>query len=145
MLTEEEFLKESLNANLYYLRTLRDFCINIELSFYEDNKYKEQAMLLAKRSQDLGREIITFTNGKVPLKGVEYQIFYTEYTLRTERLTEKLFNIDLATDITEKQLELNPTDTFEINEGVINTLTAINERTSSIASDFIELAREIVS
>ena len=143
MLTEEEFYKESIDANLYYLRTMRDFCINIELSFYGNNPYKARAELLARRSQDLGREIVTKTNGKVPSKGLDYQIFYTEYTLPTEKLTEKLFNINLATDITESQLELTPTDTFEITDELIRTITSINDRALSIANDFITLAKEI--
>ena len=143
MLTEEEFYKESIDANLYYLRTLRDFCINIELSFYGDNPYKERAGLLARRSQDLGRALVTLTNGKVPSKGLNYQIFYTEYTLPTEKLTEKLFNLNLVTDITEKELNLTPTDTFDINDELINTMISINDRALSIANDFITLAREI--
>ena len=143
MLTEEEFYKESIDANLYYLRTLRDFCINIELSFYGDNLYKGRAALLARESQDLGREIVTLTNGKVPSKGLNYQIFYTEYTLPIERLTEKLFNLNLSTDITEMQLKLTPTDTFEVNNELITTLTSFNDRATSIASEFINLAREI--
>ena len=143
MLTEEEFYKESIDANLYYLRTLRDFCINIELSFYGNNPYKARAETLARKSQDLGREIVTLTNGKVPSKGVNYQIFYTEYTLPIERLTEKLFNLNLGTDITEMQLNLTPTDTFDINDELIRTMTSINDRASNIANDFIELARVI--
>ena len=143
MLTEEEFYKESIDTNLYYLRTLRDFCINIELSFYGDNQYKSRAKFLARRSQDLGREIVTLTNGKVPTKGIDYQIYYTEYTLPIERLTEKLFNINLATDITELQLKLVPTDTFEVNDETIRTMTSMNERAIDIANEFIILAREI--
>ena len=143
MLTEEEFYKESIDANLYYLRTMRDFCINIELSFYGNNPYKARAELLARRSQDLGSALVTKTNGKVPSKGLDYQIFYTEYTLPTEKLTEKLFNINLATDITESQLELTPTDTFEITDELIRTITSINDRALSIANDFITLAKEI--
>lgn len=143
MLTEEEFYKESIDANLYYLRTLRDFCINIELSFYGDNPYKGRAALLARESQDLGREIVTLTNGKVPSKGLNYQIFYTEYTLPIERLTEKLFNLNLGTYITEMQLKLTPTDTFEVNDELITTLTSFNDRATSIANEFINLAREI--
>ncbi len=143
MLTEEEFYKESIDTNLYYLRTLRDFCINIELSFYGDNPYKRRAETLARRSQDLGREIVTLTNGKVPSKGLNYQIFYTEYTLPIERLTEKLFNLNLGTDITEMQLKLTPTDTFDVNDELINTMASINDRATSIANDFISLAREI--
>ena len=143
MLTEEEFYKESIDTNLYYLRTLRDFCINIELSFYGDNPYKGRAALLSRESQDLGREIVTLTNGKVPSKGLNYQIFYTEYTLPIERLTEKLFNLNLGTDITEMQLKLTPIDTFEVNDELITTLTSFNDRATSLATKFINLAREI--
>ncbi len=143
MLTEEEFLKESLNNNLYYLRTLRDFCINIELSFYDNNEYKKRAGELASRSHELSRKIVTATSGKVPNSGIEYEIFYTKYTLPIEKLTEKLFSINLATDITESQLSLTPTDTFEVNKDTINKITSINERATAIAEDFITLARQI--
>ena len=143
MLTEEEFYKESIDANLYYLRTLRDFCINVELSFYGNTPYKARAESLARRSQDLGREIVTSTNGKVPSKGLSYQIFYTEYTLPIERLTEKLFTLNLGTNITEIQLRLTPTDTFEVNDNLITSMTSVNDRATSIANDFIELSKEI--
>lgn len=145
MLTDEELYKEMIDVNLYYLRTLRDFCINIELSFYGDNTYKEQASSLAKRSQDLGREIVTLTNGKVPSKGVNYRIFYTEYTLPIERLTEKLFNLNLGTDITEMELNLTPTDNFDVNDELINKMISINDRALVIANEFIDLARKIRS
>ena len=143
MLNDEEYYSESLNTNLYYLRTLRDFCINIELSFYEDNDYKRRAEQLAVRSQDLGREIITYTDGKVPAKGLEYQIYYTDYTLPIERLTEKLFNINLATDITESSLQLTPTTTFTIDNEKIKAMMKINEDANAIANDFLTLAKEI--
>lgn len=143
MLTEEEFYKESIDANLYYLRTLRDFCINVEVSVYGSTPYKARAESLARRSQDLGREIVTSTNGKVPSKGLSYQIFYTEYTLPIERLTEKLFTLNLGTNITEIQLRLTPTDTFEVNDNLITSMTSFNDRATSIANDFIELSKEI--
>ena len=145
MLNEQEFYEQSLNANLYYLRTLRDFCINIQLSFYENNDYKARAVTLAKRSQDLGRNIITSTNGVVPSKGLDYQIYYTKYTLATEKLTEKLFSLDLATDITENSLKLTKSDTFDTTEETIAQMSNINQRALNIANDFIDLSKEIMS
>ena len=42
MLNEKEFYIESLRDHLYYLRTIRNFCITMELSFYKNNlKYIE--------------------------------------------------------------------------------------------------------
>ena len=143
MLNDVDYVQESIAINLYYLRTLRDFCINVELSFYGNTPYKARAESLARRSQDLGREIVTSTNGKVPSKGLSYQIFYTEYTLPIERLTEKLFTLNLGTNITEIQLRLTPTDTFEVNDNLITSMTSFNDRATSIANDFIELSKEI--
>ena len=38
MLNEREFFIESLRDHLYYLRSIRQFCITIELSFYKNNE-----------------------------------------------------------------------------------------------------------
>ncbi len=144
MLNEEEFYKESLNTNLYYLRALRDFCINIQLSFYNDNEYKERAGLLANKSQDLGRQLVTYTNGVVPIKSLDYQVFYTKYTLETEKLTEKLFSLDLATDITENQLKLTPEENIKVDKSMIETMEEFNQKALDISNEFISLMNEIV-
>lgn len=144
MLTEEQFYEESLNANLYYLRILRDFCINIQLSFYNNNEYKEKIESLAKKSQDLGRKIITYTEGVVPLKGYNYEIYYTKYTLPTEKLTEKLFSLDLATDITENQLQLLPKEDLEVDEEKITAMEIINQEALEISKEFIKVIGEIL-
>ena len=143
MLTDEMYYNESLNANLFYLRNLRDFCINIILSFYESNDYNEKLTTIAKKSQDLGREIVTYTKGEVPLDSINYQIYYTNYTLKTEELTEKLFNINLATDITKNQINLKPTETIKITEEVIKKITKFNEEALSLANEFVNLATTI--
>ena len=145
MLDEQTFLEQSLNSNLFYLRTLRDFCINIQLSFYGNNEYIERATVLAKRSQDLGRELITYTNGIIPEASAEYQIYFTDYTLATEKLTEKLFNINLATDITESELNLtigtNQAPTLEDIKEIEN----FNARALTLATEFIDFAEDIRS
>ena len=145
MLNEQTFLEQSLNSNLFYLRTLRDFCINIQLSFYGNNKYSDRTSELAKRSQDLGRKLITYTKGIIPKESKEYQLYFTDYTLATERLTEKLFNIDLATDITESEwnltTETNKTPSIENIKEIEN----FNKEALNIAIEFIDVAEEIKS
>ena len=143
MLNNQTFLEESLNANLFYLRTLRDFCINIELSFYGQNEYSSKFTTLATRAQDLGRELITYLNGEVPSAAIEYQIYFTDYTLGCEKLTKKLFNLNLATDITMNQLNLKAGDfTNSTNETIIN-IEKLNEEALNVATEFISDAKEI--
>ncbi len=145
MLSEEEFYKQSLNTNFFNLRNLRDFCINVQLSFYGENEYKERISSLAKRSQDLGKELITYTKGIVPQEGLNYQIYYTEYTLAAEKLTEKLFSLNLDTDITETQLKLIPQNEIEITEETITTITDFNNRALELAKEFVALSKEIIN
>ncbi len=143
MLKEQDFLEQSLNSNLFYLRTLRDFCINIQLSFYGNSEYIGRASSLAKQSQDLGRELITYTNGIIPKDAKEYQLYYTDYTLATEKLTEELFNLNLATDITENISNLtvgtNQASTLEN----IKKIEDFNKKALTIATEFVNLAEEI--
>lgn len=143
MLKEQDFLEQSLNSNLFYLRTLRDFCINIQLSFYGNSEYIGRASSLAKQSQDLGRELVTYTNGIIPKDAKEYQLYYTDYTLATEKLTEELFNLNLATDITENISNLtvgtNQAPTLEN----IKKIEDFNKKALTIATEFVDLAEEI--
>ena len=37
MLSEEQFIVQSFNNGLFYLRSIRDYCVNIQLSFYKNN------------------------------------------------------------------------------------------------------------
>lgn len=145
MLNNEMFVEQFLNTNLFYLRTLRDFAINIALSFYENNnEYITRASNIARRIEEIGREIITSTNGIIPTNSKEYQIFYTQYTLEIEKLTERLFNINLATDITENELNLTTGTIENITDENINNLIEINNQILQITEEFIELANEIM-
>ena len=143
MLKEQDFLEQSLNSSLFYLRTLRDFCINIQLSFYGNSEYIGRASSLAKQSQDLGRELVTYTNGIIPKDAKEYQLYYTDYTLATEKLTEELFNLNLATDITENISNLtvgtNQAPTLEN----IKKIEDFNKKALTIATEFVNLDEEI--
>ena len=98
MLNEKEFYIESLRDHLYYLRTIRNFCITMELSFYKNNlKYIEMCEDFANKCDELGREAISYTGGLVSREALDNNIYVSEFSLPCERLTEKLFGIDINT------------------------------------------------
>ncbi len=144
MLNNLSFVEQSLNSNLFFLRTIREYCTNIELSFYENNEeYSDRAQSLRNRCEELGRKIVESTNGVVPPALLEYQLFLTEFTLETEILTEKLFAIDLATEITEQELNFKPGTKQEPSEELVEILQQFNQEASSIVNDFTAFAIEI--
>lgn len=144
MLNEKTFVQESLDSNLFFLRTIREYCVNIELSFYENNRsYSDRAEALRKRCEELGVLVVSSTSGVVPPEALEYQLFLTEYTLPVELLTEKLFGIDLATNITEQEMEFVAGTMQEPTEELLATIYRINEQALKITDDFIKFAIEI--
>lgn len=146
MLDDISYVSESLNSGLYFLRTLREFAINIQLSFLENNiEYIEAARDFGKRAEGLIQEFLEYANANVSNEALDNQIFVTDYTLDTERLTEKLFPIDIDITITEKQLELTPGKPIQPSEEVLRNFEDINRRSLVLVTNFIDFCKNIIS
>ena len=144
MLSDSKFIESTLISNLYYLRTLREFCARVELSlppYY--GEYIKKSSDLSKQCENLGREITNnYANYNIPSVALNSDIFITSYTLKLEELTNKLFNYNMNTNITKKELDLkpglpNPTD------DLIKSLESVNERALQIATEFINFSKEL--
>ena len=144
MLSDNEFIENSLISNLYYLRTLREFCARVELSlpsFYTN--YINKANNLAKRCENLGTLIVNnYANNNIPSVALNSSIFVTKYTITLEELTNKLFNYNMDTSITKNELNLKPgipTSTKNLIEG----LERVNNEALEIANEFISFSEEL--
>lgn len=143
MLNDTEFVNQTLINNLYYLRTIREFCANIQLSFLENNKkYKDIALEFANKCEELGRILVKYVNGNFQ-DILKQEIFVTKYTLPCEELTEKLFDIKIATDITEKELQFVPGQNKIPTQEVVDELMEINKSSNILVKNFIEFCQEI--
>ena len=144
MLTEREFFIQSLRDHLYYLRTIREFCITIELSFYKNNEdYIKMAQNFANKCDELGREAISYTGGFVSSEALNSGIYVTEFSLPCEKLTEKLFGIKIDTAFTKQELELLEGINENINSEVINGIKKLNEKALIFANNFSKFCEEI--
>ena len=144
MLTEREFFIQSLRDHLYYLRTIRQFCITIELSFYKNNeKYIKMAQNFADKCDELGREAISYTGGFVSSEALNSGIYVTEFSLPCEKLTEKLFGINIDTAFTEEELRLQAGINENINANVIEGIKELNQKALVFATNFSKFCEEI--
>lgn len=145
MLSEVNFVQESIAINLYYLRTLREFCLNIQTSLVPFEKgYISKAESIALSCERLGNDITSFASGMVSKEALDYQIYVTQYTLECEKLTEKLFNIDIDTGITEKELQLKSGEPKTVTQEMVDSMKRINAEAFSLADEFSKLCTEIV-
>ena len=144
LLTDREFFIQSLRDHLYYLRSIRGFCITIELSFYKNNDaYIEIAENFASKCDELGREAISYTGGFVSQSALENEIYVTKYSLPCELLTEKLFGIEIDTAFTEDELRFQAGTNEKINDTVINNIKKLNEKALTFAQNFKMYCNEI--
>lgn len=143
MLNDNEFVKESLITNLYYLRTLREYCTRIEVSL--PTKYEEYINIskdLAKRCEEFGEELIKISNNRIPESVILSGIFITKYTLECELLTEKLFDIDINTNLSKIENNLTPGN-LEATSELVSNITKINERIIKLAEEFVNFASNL--
>lgn len=144
MLTEKEFFIQSLRDHLYYLRTIRGFCITIELSFYKNNEeYIEIAENFSSKCDELGREAISYTGGLVSKEALNNNIYVTEFSLPCEKLTEKLFGISIDTSFTEDELRLQAGINENINKELIEKIKELNKKALTFAKNFSTFCVEI--
>ena len=144
MLTNKEFYIQSLRDHLYYLRDLKDFCITIELSFYKNREdYINMTQSFLDKSTELLRMALSYTNGVVSKEARDNKIYVTEYSLPCELLTEKLFDIDIDTVITQEELDLNEGINQDINEKLLDNIKKLNQMALTFAKNFKEFCNEI--
>ena len=146
MLSDSSFVLQTLNSNLYFLRTIREFSTNIQLSFLSNNsEYIETARDFSERCEELIGTLMKYANGRVSKEALDNHIFVTQYTLDTELLTERLFGIDIDTTITEQQLNLIPGVDNNPSRDMINDLTEVNRTSLVLVTNFISFCQNIVS
>ncbi|HIT22662.1 MAG TPA: DUF2935 domain-containing protein [Candidatus Scybalousia intestinigallinarum] len=156
MINDTLFVQQSLTDNLFYLRTIRDFTVNIEISLpVKYQSYIDTARDFRKRCDEYLEKVLELSNNTLLTIFWDTGIFITPYTLSTELLTEKLFGIDLNTVLTEEEEKLNtiqnaPTPTEDqlivierLNNDAIILATNFFDYVSSILNDM--LTQEIFS
>ncbi len=156
MINDTLFVQQSLTDNLFYLRTIRDFTVNIEISLPEKyQSYIDTARDFRKRCDEYLEKVLELSNNTLLTIFWDTGIFITPYTLSTELLTEKLFGIDLNTVLTEEEEKLNtiqnaPTPTEDqliaierLNNDAIILATNFFDYVSSILNDM--LTQEVFS
>ena len=145
MISNELLVQQSLINNLFYLRTLREFSINLELSFFENNQnYINTARDFGNRFEELGERTLTLAENRLAPQLLESGIFVTPYTLDSELLTEKLFGIDINTTLTETELSLTSGNSKQITQDIVDMVTKLNEDAYVVTQNFIDFVSAVL-
>ena len=147
IITETSFVGQSLINNLFYMRTLRELCLALELTFYKNNNNLiEVCEGFRKRYEQLEEETIKLANNRIPSQILESNSFITDFTLNSELLTEKLFDVDINTNLTVDEINLvSNNNDLSINDEILTQIRNINTSTIEVTNNFIDFCRYILN
>lgn len=142
LINDAQYAKNSIESGLFYLRILREFCIAIELGFLSKNQeYINTAADFGRRYEEIGEIAIQY--GKISKLADDLQIFVTDYTLETELLTEKLFDIDLNTDLTIQERNMEVGEVITPTRELLEQIDRLNSSALIVTRNFVEFLKEI--
>ncbi len=147
MINDKVFIQQSLTDNLFYLRTIREFTVTIELSLpqkYQDSIHTTQDF--RKRCDEYLRKTIQLANNTLLTILWDTRIFITSYTLDCEKLTEKLFGVDLDTTLTEEEASITTVSQAPSpTEEQLDTIQKLNDDVIILATNFFDFVSSLLN
>lgn len=137
------FFTDSITNGLIYLKTMKAFTINIQLSFLKQNiEYIKIAERFYHDFADLSNQLLNYNYGAISKDILDNELLVTKYTLPTYNLTEKLFVIELPIELIEQKLKLVPGEHIPTQKEVDEVLE-INKKIITVSNNFLDFLTEI--
>lgn len=147
MLSNLEYIRESLELNLFFMRIAKEHSIFIEAAFTAKNKeLAEEAEAFKIVFSDLLRKAIELSDGILSEDVISSGELVTDLTLKAEKETEFYTGISINNRLTkaelsftsEKELNINPTllqDVYMLNQHALSAARALADFKARLLRD----------
>lgn len=136
MLSDRNFVKQSLDINLFFLRIMKEHSYFIDVALLEKNSdLKNQAQGFVRTFSDLLVRTVQLAHDVVGLKNDAV----TEYTLSAEKMSEFLTGIPIDRNITKLELQLAcPHDNNHCSQDLVKSVYELNCKVIKATTDIIQ-------
>ena len=135
MISQNEYIKLSLNLNLFFLRIMKEHAIFLEAAFVpKDNSLAQTADYYKIQFEFLLRQTLMLSPGVIGNADIETGQYVTPYTMNAEQMTQFYTGILIDSRITANESALGPVSQGEmrskeeqvnaLNIAIMNCLTA---------------------
>lgn len=129
MLSNNEFVRQSLELNLFFMRIAKEHSIFLEAGFTtRDEKYMEQSEMLKNIFTQLLVETIRMSQGIIRPEVAASGELITELTLEAERETQFYTNIEIDSRITRMEAALITSAPKQITLDTVRMVEDLNNR-----------------
>lgn len=147
MLSRENYIRSSLELNLFFGRIMKEHLIFMEVAFMPKNKeHILEANKLKEDIENLLLEVVLLSNGIISLDVLESEELITPLTLESEKITEFYTGVDINTKITKLESKLEgPDPSFRFPRGLERKIYEINERAIVLVSKVIKFKERVIN
>lgn len=150
MLSNEEFIRQSLELNLFFIRILKEHAFFLEAAFSpKEQSLAQQANTLKCEFTTLLAETIMLADGVISPEVLSSGELVTKFTFDAERATEFYSGIQLDTELTRMELSLDKNLTPLISSLLVDQVSALNQKaitaTTVLADYKSKLLQDILS
>src|SRR5699024_10669992 len=146
MFSKKEYIKYSLEYNLFFGRLMKEHLIFLESGFSVKNaEYILEADTLKSEFEDFLLHIISIANGYISKDVLVSKELVTPYTLETENITQFYTGICINTNITEMEMTLPENKHLDYYNNLFNEIQMINSNARNLVERAIDYKSKVLS
>ncbi|NLM43575.1 MAG: DUF2935 domain-containing protein [Clostridiales bacterium] len=145
MLSSEEFIRISLEINLFFQRIMKEHLFFIEINLQPvQSSFIAKANELKLRFERLLEETVIHANGIITKDTFESNEFVTPYTLKAEELNSKLTGASINIGITKAELGLANTKNSDCEARLESIVWDLNNRSINALKEVIAYKKKLL-
>lgn len=149
LLSNQDFIRFSLEINLFFQRIMKEHLLFIETSLTPvETALIAEAAILKEGFEQLLAETVHYADRAISISAINSNEFVTPYTLKAEELTSKFTGASINTEITKAEYELTGLQSFpdgyfrESSERIVGDL---NQRSMNLLEKVISFKKKLLA
>lgn len=141
----ENYVVLSLETHLFFARIMKEHSLFLEAGFVcADTAWMERADMFREEFEDLLREVVELSDGRVNPMILHSEELTTEFTLPAERRTEQLSGVGIDSGITRRTKNLSAGSCAEMSSELVTAVNRINRRALQLLDGLIDFKENIL-
>ena len=146
MLSRKDYIRMSLELNLFFGRIMKEHLIFMEAAFMMKNSDNIlEADTLKEEIEKLLMEVVSISNGPLSSEVLDSGELITPITLKSEKISELDTGICIDTNITKLEMNLRSNPEFCFTPEIEQEVYNINDRAITLVSAVINLKERILN
>lgn len=146
MLSTEDYIRLSIQNNLFWIRIMKEHAVFIEATMPPPGRqYANQAGRFKENYDRLMRLTIRLSNGVIQADDLHSGQFYTQYTIEAEQQAQISTGININTNLTRMEQNIEPYNpNCAVNTYMEQSISALNENLLSLTNSFVRFKAELL-